>query len=288
MTGGKLIDRGPSRKGWHWHQTFMVCPRLWALHYLEPDKEKEPRKMSDPLVRGTLVHCGLAHVYKRLQLVAQGLEPDEYMRPYSAIRALAKKETAASGDPIWEDWSERCQSIITHYNLTWGDDTDWEILNVEDEIEVYIEDAGRKHQYTQRPDMVARRRSDGKVYIWDHKCVATLHRSGARRQLSGQFLGYRVLGQSIWGEEFGGVMLNLVSFDNKTGKVSTRREYVKAAPFGDQHFTRTIKWVNRAIEMFKKTDLPAAEWPGAHTEYACWRYNTPCEMAHVCNYGPTL
>lgn len=276
----KLIDRGPSTKGWHFHQDFLICPRLWAFNHLG-DKPESPLAL--PLVRGILVHCGLAHHYKRLQLKAQGDDPGEYLAPVDAVRALAQREFEATENVLWHDLEEVAATLVAEYGWHYGKDEGWEVLQVEDQIEATIEDGNKSWLYTQRPDMVARR-SDGKVFIWDHKCVSNLTQSGARRKLSGQFLGYRMLGTLLYGKDFGGVLMNLVGASTK--KVAFKREYMASTPWSDLQFTRTIKYANRMIEGLKQQNLPAAEWPAVYTEYACFRYNKLCDHHATCTHGP--
>jgi hypothetical protein len=77
----KFIDAGSSGEwGWHATETAMRCPQLFAYHHrITPP----PLAGGDraPLLRGSLVHQGLAHHYARMQAAQEGKDPDIWATP---------------------------------------------------------------------------------------------------------------------------------------------------------------------------------------------------------------
>lgn len=59
----KLINAGPSERGWHRIESVMRCPRLYAWEH----SGLIERQISEPLARGSLIHVGLAHHYQRMK-----------------------------------------------------------------------------------------------------------------------------------------------------------------------------------------------------------------------------
>ena len=208
---GKVIDAGSSGEwGWHATETALRCPQLFAYTYRLKVLGKTD---SEPLLRGSLVHAGLAQHYKRAQA---GEGADEWATPEVGIRETAEKLGTSAAKYV-DQAIAIVNGYIGHY---WT-----EKLDVVDVEEVYsAEIDGRK--FTQRLDLVARE-PDGKAYIYDHKCVGRIdQKTVTRYTLSGQFLGMAMFGREVYGADFGGVKLNLISADG-TG---FKRAMVDPAP----------------------------------------------------------
>lgn len=98
----KLIDPGPSRRGWHRLQSVLKCPRYaaWSAFEREHGNERCP---SPALIKGSLMHIGLAHHYqikKDAPIAKKALEvagvyvPKSHLpyEPHDAIAALAEAQ----------------------------------------------------------------------------------------------------------------------------------------------------------------------------------------------------
>src|SRR5690348_7528301 len=96
-TPGKiLINTGPSERGWHRLESYLRCPQLYAWGYGRGGRVEEQGAAfadrfpaSNPLVRGSIGHAGLAHVYARLKAVQEGRDPDDYYLPTKAMELVA-------------------------------------------------------------------------------------------------------------------------------------------------------------------------------------------------------
>ncbi len=272
----QLLNAGPSEAGWHRLQTVLRCPRLYALG---TDWDKPA------LVKGSLVHIGLAHHYKRMQSEQRGEDPDEWYRAGEAITCLSIQEYARTGSELWMQFAEIAQRVVENYEFHWNAEQ-WEIIGVEKELRanVYDEELDTTYLYTQRADLIVRDRG-GNVHIIDHKSTARIAPKVVKRYaLSGQMLGYQLFGRKLWGEKFAGVMLNMLQFPKSLdGKFEFTRPTLESAPVAVQDLKQTIIYAERIIRKYK--DLPPNEWPAVYHETACWTPYGECPKANICKWG---
>lgn len=263
-----LINTGPSEAGWHPIETFAKCPRLYAHKYLLGTK----LPVQEPLVRGSLVHVGLAHVYARIRAGQQGVDPEQYYTPDAAIELAA------------DDWGDMGRSLvgaIQHtvraYQQTYLTER-FEIVAIEEEVRSHLRS---KHLFTQRWDLVLRD-SAKKIWVWDHKTAAKPSASTAvGYTMSGQFLMAQALGAKKYGRDFGGTRINLVSV-GETPKFA--RVSPSAAPAAGQRVVDDlVRWLDLMAE-YKRT-LKPEEFPGAWNEHACRTLYGPCPAYSVCQWG---
>ena len=225
----KLIDPGPSDRGWHQFQKALQCPRKYALSYRVP-KDQVVREASDALVKGSLIHVGLAHVYG----LRRG-DTDLYS-PEDAIAELSRRELETTGNELWEKHRELAQHVVRQYELFWAHE-DWTPLLIEEQFKAQVPGPSGMFLYTQRADLVVQD-SMGLVWIVDHKTTFRISsRTVARYVLSGQFLGYRLFGQKIFKKKFGGVLLILIGLPQTTHDQPVfQRPTFEAAPYGVRTF----------------------------------------------------
>lgn len=77
--GQTLIDSGRSEIGWSHYSAFAKCLHYGAL------LNAGHRDTSDPLVKGTLLHVGLAHLHARWQAQQEKRDPEEFYFPEAAM-----------------------------------------------------------------------------------------------------------------------------------------------------------------------------------------------------------
>ena len=160
MTQPKFIDAGSSGQwGWHATEVALRCPRMFAYTYRVPGAGHRDTD-SAPLLKGSLVHQGLAHHYIRMGLEQLGMDPEEFATPHDAIGECAQKL-----GPHAPQYVDLARHVVQRYAMHWASEK-LEVLNVE---EVFSSEIGG-YTFTQRFDLVVREQ-DGKIYIYDHKCL---------------------------------------------------------------------------------------------------------------------
>jgi hypothetical protein len=286
-----LLNTGPSARGWHRLEAFIRCPRLFALGYGRSGESEEMaqanRKRFPPtkqLVRGSMAHAGLAHLYARLKASREGADPEIYYRPSEAVSLVA----ATFGD-MGIELLNPVLGILNAYVARYaGEVTMMRAVGVETPLSMEVEHFYKgvralsiaSHSYTARADLI-HERADGKVWIMDHKCVGKIEsKSIERYALSGQFLGLQHLGWATYGECFGGVELNLLSMKNH----DFLRKVIDPAPWALEHFLDTVRYVEEGIARFEMT----GEAPGSFSEFTCMTPYGKCPAFHMCRFGEEM
>lgn len=155
----KFIDAGSSGEwGWHATEIALRCPRLFAYQYRMPKSAEEGDRPA--LLKGSLIHQGLAHHYARRRSAEVGTDPAEWATPDAAIEDCAAKLGRHAAQYV--DLAKR---VVAQYAANWAYEK-LEVLHVEDVFRAEIEG----FRFTQRFDLVVRE-NDGKVWIFDHKCL---------------------------------------------------------------------------------------------------------------------
>lgn len=282
VTDKILLNAGPSARGWHFYERFIRCPRLFALARV-PGALGPP---SEPLVRGSLGHIGVAHHFARMKarqdapVTTANLDPaDRYYLPAEAIDLLAV-EFGARG----EELRPIAQQTVLEYLSLYADEG-WKILHVEEEFALrfrdQIDDRERSVRYTMRPDLIVADSSDRK-WIIDHKFVTKIGHLADRYTLSGQFLGLALLGRQLYGADFGGCVVNAIQCAPRFKVVKVPLE---PAPASLARFPKMILDVNDAITRLEAEGREPMDWPGANTEFMCINTYSKCEAFDICRFG---
>ena len=263
-----LLDAGPSERGWHRIEAAARCLRLFALR----ESGVVPFPESEPLVRGSLVHIGLAHLYARKREEDAGQDPEIYYTPEDSILKLAEKNGG-----MWLDLVDLCCDMVNAYQLNWNDDRKWKVVSVEEELRATLR---KKWLYTQRVDLIVEDEA-GRFWIVDHK---TAFRIAAKTLsphiLDGQMLGYQMFGRSKFGKKFGGVIIN---------RITTRAPYqfdrsmVEPAPDALSRFVGTLCDVEEIIQKYE--GRPPMEWPGTYSNLICTHKYGKCDAFETCQWG---
>jgi hypothetical protein len=279
MTEPKYLDAGSSGQyGWHSTELALRCPRLFALNY----RQKPAGTLRDPatepdrpaLLKGSLMHQGLAHHYLRRKIAAEGGNPDEWAKPSDAIDWCAKKL-----GPHAAKYVNDIKLAVAQYEAHWMQER-LEVLHVEEIARAEVDG----HPFTQRFDLVVRE-PDGKVYIYDHKTTGRLSKStGERYTISGQFLGMANFGASLYGSDFGGVKINFIELPD-SGPCRFSRQLVDPAPAAVASIAFSIGYARKLVEEFDRLKLPADQWPGVFSEQTCITAYGRCDFFEKCRWG---
>lgn len=277
----KFVNAGSSGQfGWHAVELAMKCPQAFAYAYRvdwgtvgKPDTGEKPA-----LLKGSLIHQGLAHYYLRLRDERDGQEETDWADPDDAI-----DECATKLGPYAHKYVQLAKEVVRSYAAHWCNEG-WNPMDVE---EVFTADIGGR-KFTQRLDLVVRDAS-GKVLIVDHKTTGMITPETAQRYaLSGQFLGMAQFGNLIWGKEFGGVWLNLIEIPDPrtTRRPRFVRQPIAPAPNALRLFPLTVHHARERVQQLDDAGLNPLEWPKALSETVCVSSYGPCEWYEMCKWGP--
>ena len=269
------LDTGPSRAGWHRLANVLRCPRYYAFN---KERELPP---TDALVRGTLMHVALAHHYANIQCAQQDEEPS-YLTPENAVAHCV----ALANSPLYDKWHDRTIEVYHQYTAMYPLPS-WHILSVEKEVgtrvlDPHMDNTERAYDYTARIDLIVEHHD--KVYFVDHKTsFAILHRTHNKYALSGQFLGQQMIGREMYGDQFGGVILNLIGWNDKKPVSSFKRKVLPYAEKSVARFPETVRLAERMIGQF--SGRSAFDWPGSHQEHSCQTTFGECRFFQTCKRG---
>ena len=265
----KLLETGPSPRGWHRLQTMLQCPQKYAFTYeTEGGREKTT---SPALIKGTLMHLALAHHYMRLKNEQNGESPNEWLPPKEAVRMMAVKE-----GPEWEECVDDIVKCYDEYTSYWVRDS-FKVLEVESLAYVKIGD----NVLTGRFDLVFEDRYGG-VWICDHKTTGRLHANQKKfYSVSGQLIGYSYIGKQIFGERFKGMMLNQIQHRAPCKFV---RSELPPAPNILKRFPTIVNHAEERIAHYKNTCEPN-QYPMAANELTCFSRYGACSFLERCRWG---
>jgi len=270
--GPKLIFAGPSERGWHRVASLLRCPRLARLE----EKGALPPAESVYLVRGSLLHVGLAHHYQQLKERLTGGDPAQWFDPEAAVHALAEQE-GAQWLPEIDLVNEALRKYLTHWSQE-----GWKPLEVEFELRAQLPHptkSGERFLFTQRADLIVEG-EEKKVWIVDHKTASRINHSSLDQYvLSGQMVGYHHFGRALYGDRFGGVLLNRIKIYDPQ---EFDRRPVPTAPWATANFVKTLQWAEYVDTMMPSDpDLV----PMATNASACYGRYGKCAAFDLCRFG---
>jgi len=267
-----LIDTGPSPRGWSRIDRALRCLQLFAW-FDEEISGAEARKVpiARPLVRGSIAHVGLAHLYAKQQAIQQGWDPERYYSPREAMSLVAARfgEVGAAMHPIAE-------SLVRGYAQEYSTDR-FPVVGVERLVETDFLGV----RYTARIDLELQDDA-GRVWIYDHKTVAKIESKVLHRYtLSGQFLGLAHLGARLYGSRFGGIRLNLLSV-NPQGYLRVTPE---PAPWMLQKFPEVVRYAEESINRVRALAKAGEPLPASPSEQTCLTSYGFCPAFELCRWG---
>jgi PD-(D/E)XK nuclease superfamily len=161
--------------------TFRQCPLKHYISYTQ--RWTKPPKPDSALAKGSLWHMIMEIHYRVIRdhqtgnggkAVPVREEKDVLAEAYAQIRPILWDETLG----VYKN--DVCELIDWMYQGhvdQWGIDRDWKILGVEHQIITPLRDArGRKSRYhlKAKMDLLVQQRSDGGLWVVDHKSGANL------------------------------------------------------------------------------------------------------------------
>lgn len=275
-----LLDAGPSERGWHQFETAARCMRLWAFRH----KDGMEFPVTEPLVKGSLLHIGLAHYY---EIKKSG--PGNIYEPIDAVKELAERESIKafnqnnrSAANLWKSAVPVVCAAVDEYMLYYHD-CSWKVLEVERELRAHIpnENSDSTFLFTQRADLIV---EDPRGFKWivDHKsCYRITSKTLRQHILSGQFLGYQVFGRKMYGDKFGGVIINRVKLSNPFG---VDRTVVEPAPAAVAGFVRMLQTTNARIEKWENVE-DSMNYPPVFSDQICYGKYGQCSAFELCRWG---
>lgn len=288
-----LINSGPSARGWHRVESFLRCGQLYALKYVGKRLQRDGTA-AEPLVRGSIGHVGLAHHYARLQAVQRKQDPERFWSPQEAMARVAP----LFGQLGLELLPIARMTVLEYISRYADEDSTRKILHVEEQFSVELRDGrpprhlavadpagpGRITPFTMRPDLIFED-SSKRGWIWDHKLVTVTKASTSQRYInSGQFLALRMLGRALFGEKFGGVVVNVLQCFPNT---RFQRSPVDPAPGLQARFPSIILDAEERIAQLMDEGRAVDEWPATASEQTCYTAYGPCPAHELCRWGIT-
>lgn len=233
MAEKHLIDTGPSGpRSLHRIRTWLRCKRLYAATFMVPADPTAPdgrlvyrgfnpdAGTAQPLVRGSWLHVGAAHFWARLACRQQGLDPEAYWSPLAAVDAVREAKRGTWGSFADTEY-EAARSAVAAYCAHWeaqvsgANEGRYRVLSVERALMIAAETP--KHgtwTFHQKPDYIVEDTTLGRVLIRDVKTHRGFDLSGALHVYSPdlQMLAYAWWGSGTWGDRFGGVEIDGISY----------------------------------------------------------------------------
>jgi hypothetical protein len=298
---GKLLHVGPSPYSGHGIDEFMRCPTAWALNHPQAfganpvmkhdsnapltarglgappaDGPVEPPEPLDARGKGSMGHVGLGHYYMRKKAVQDGTDPDVWLPADQAIAAYARKHGV-----YYETFGFTAQDLTRTYAGYWGLER-CRIIDVEGVC--YLEGLNG-HKHTRSRDLVIW--ENGKYFIIDHKCVGRIRPNTLMRySMSGQFLDLTLMGHQIWGAEFGGALVNLVTWPDNKNQIHFQRSAIPAAPHALRRRMGQLQKAYAERQALLDSGLPVWEWPMRTHELVCQTPYGLCDYYDLCRFGP--
>ena len=187
-------------------------------------------------------------------------------------------EDPACSFSTWAECSEIAKDVTRKYAAHYA----FERVRVEYVEEVFRLFIGEKRApLTFRVDLVIRD-TGGQVWFVDHKSTGKILSSHPKSySMSGQFMSYTTAGRLIYGDQFGGCLLNMIEAGR--GAPRFERPNLLGAPGLLAGFPASVERVWGEIQ--KLSDTPAGYWPIAPTEHTCWTRYGACNHYDNCRLG---
>lgn len=269
-----LINTGPSRRGWHRLELAAKCLRLYAMSHLL----KIETGTKEPLVRGSLLHIGQAHINAQSRAVARHEDPGRYYNPLDAIEvAAALPEFSPHGPAL----SGLCIDVTREYMRRYAGER-IDVVMVEEVVEAML---GGKYLLTQRWDL-CHRDGGGKIWIRDYKSAAKPNASVlCGYSISGQFLAAQLIGRQRYGDAFGGVQLDILGV---TPPYKFLRDTTKPMPAALARFSKDMVELEDRLAALAAEGRDPWDYPGAWNEHTCVGRYGPCAYYTLCQWGKNM
>jgi hypothetical protein len=240
--------------------TFRQCPL--KHHWAYKQRWRKPVNESSALAKGSLMHLVYETHYQIMQKherLSDQSQADALAEAAAAIRPLLMDEK--TGEQT--ENQELVQWIYDGYVQRWGAESEYDIVGVEDAFRITLKDNEgnpSRYQIKGKIDLVVRDRSNGQLWVIDHKSGANLPNQ-LDLEIDDQF------GLYVWAMRESGtpVMGAIHSASRTTRNVADYPGYTgKSVPQSlDQRFSRT--YLNRSDTELSSIALDA--WATAANAY---------------------
>lgn len=246
------------------------------------------KKKPNALERGSIIHVGLAQHYARVRAQQQGGIEDVYYTPREGVFMTCERLGLDT------ETAEHFFQIVCAYQAHYMFDRS-AVLEVEQERLFWFHPDGSIESrpldspppppgvidLTTRWDRVCRA-TDGRTYIHDLKTTASPTTNATNvYSMSGQMLLAQELGRTVWGAEFGGVVVDLIPLDEAK---PPQRVPLMPAPHAARKAASTLRWAEGQIEAL--ADVDPWQWPQAMNELMCCHRYGVCDYSLLCQRGP--
>lgn len=280
-----LLDSGPSGPlTLHRVQDWLRCRRFFALsRRYPPFPSGMPGRA--PLVRGSFVHVGLAHVFARKMAVQRGADPEMYYPPLEAIE-LARVAMRAEFGNFVDTEVDLARRVVTAYEREHRHEERYEVLYVEQVFTISVTSpvTGRVWQYQQRPDLIVRDRYTRKVQVHDHKTHRGNDFDAAMEGYAPavQFLSYSWWGSQFFDEAWGGTWIHMLSTSD-VGRAEVRP--IVPAPNLVRLFPLIYTQSEEEMAAAAVSRLGLDAYTPAANEQVCYTRYGKCDFWDVCLWG---
>jgi hypothetical protein len=300
----RLLFTGPSPFGGHRYDLFDLCPRRYGHEHPDfplPLRNESGALVSPPhdpdapepksaweLIRGTMIHTGIAHHYARKRAKQTGDEAtyERLYAPVASLAALHAQERPRAHPEDWGLWDDALrlgERVVKEYCKRYA----FESSTVEVVEEVFVLELGEnKAPYTFRLDL-GLRDSSKKVWMVDHKTTTRLRRDhGWQYNISMQFQAYAVGGRAVYGSEYGGVVANMIECpepdDMGTRPVFERPNMPNVSGFL-AGFASRISEIYGRMKALHAAGIPPQKWPKKPSYRSCRAYGRLCPHYEKCS-----
>lgn len=277
----QIVYAGPSPRGWHRLQLAAECLQKYAWTYEGPPPPPAPEgeeilekdgKKSPALSKGRLLHVALAQRYAEM-----GFPHREWVCPEEAIEVVALLHGEQRYTPL-------IQQVYEAYDREYAFEAEhWSVIAVERMYDVNI----RGHRLTGRVDLVLQDRY-GRIYGCDHKTSGHLG-AGTKHtrfySVSGQMLAYSYMLRKEYGDQFSGMMVNLVQV---TEEPQFLRSVLDRSPFMEEKFEQSVVDLEERISRTQALGRAHSDWPKAMSELTCYTRYGECAFFDRCRCGPDV
>lgn len=321
LSGKILINAGPSARGWSRIGKILHCLQFVAWTSFAPaalakaGRSDEHAKRIDAIGRGgqngSILHVGLAHHYARIGARQPGgfwhagvkyTDPEAFHDPETAMMLVEHEH------PLGE-LSTTLKTLRAYVKRYAG--REWKrILHVEDVFEARIpvepHEVGvwdfpigpngeflppvkigvrtvTEYPYSARLDFVAENMG-GQVMVVDNKSTGRIEAKHPKAySMHGQLLGQRWLAHQVYGNRFGGFVLNMVQ---TTEPHKFERPTLDPAPALLNRFPSIVRDAERRLERMLDEGRPLDQWTPVASEQGCYGRYGLCPAARFCQWGP--
>jgi hypothetical protein len=303
-----LIDAGPSGAGWSSRESQLTCPQRYSYRKhlpTHPDVYAASLADNEALIKGALVHVGLAHYYTHVQGRQNSWDTSGFFQPADAIAESARRhdheramafgdgqEAEADGYDLSKAWT-RHVPLAQETLVAYADDHYNErmrILAIEHRVELPIEGesflgAQIRTVFTARIDLIVQQ-PDASVVFIDHKTTYKVDEKKKRGfGLLGALLGHHVIGRRAYGDNFAGVRLNMIGL--RPGSQRFKRFPPEPAPFAMGEMEQQLIDRQAIIDQLDASGRDPWRYPKALSEQGpCEDRYGPCPFRDLCRWGP--